>query len=79
MTLAERDERIRAALCEDSPIDLAEQLALVGRLVLRERGLSQLGTEGEPALAEHHVCDKCLHEYDEDGFCEMCGRQRRMR
>lgn len=76
MTLAERDERIREALCEDSTIDLAEQLALVGRMALRE-GRDTVGDAvGAASLAERLLCEACLHEFDEDGFCEMCGRLR---
>ena len=67
-------DRLSAALCEDSPIDLAEQLALVQRMVLRERRAPAPTADVAAAALPEPLCDKCLHELDPDGYCDMCGR-----
>lgn len=56
---------------EYAPAQVDEDL-----LVVLRKGRGVRAAAPEPAPLTERLCQACLHEYDEDGYCSMCGRQR---
>lgn len=54
----------------------ADDVDLLGDLRPLGGGLASGLTAPVAAPSAEQVCETDLHEYDEDGWCSMCGRQR---
>ncbi len=71
------EERLEAAMCEDSTIAIPAQHELVEALLRRDH----TGADGETALRivvpAEELCPNCHAEYDDAGFCGLCGRTRK--